>query len=117
MKNRSRKEVRRRRKEGEIVERSNSKIGLKQKEGIVVEVLLNSGATELVISKEFVRKHRFRRIKLKRPIYVRNIDGILNYIGPIVDTVEVEIFFKGYKKRTLIDVIKGQKWRVILDML
>jgi len=42
------------------------KIGLKQeeeKEGIVVDVLLDSGATELVISKEFVRKHRFRRTK------------------------------------------------------
>ena len=34
---------------------------------------------------------------------------MLNYVGPIVDTVEVEIFFKGHKKRTLIDVIGSQK--------
>jgi len=34
-----------------------------------VEALLNSGATELVMSKEFARKHKFRRMKLKRPIY------------------------------------------------
>jgi len=48
-------------------------------------------------------------MKLERLIYMRNVDGILNYTGPIVDTVEVEIFFKGYKKRTLIDMIGGQR--------
>jgi len=72
------------------------KIGLKQEEeeeGIVVDALLNSGVTELMMSEEFVRKHRFRRMKLERLIYVKNVDGTLNYVGPIVDTVEVEIFF------------------------
>ena len=95
------------------------KIGLKQKEeeeGIVTEALLNSEVTGLVMSKEFVKKHRFRRMKLERPVYVRNVDGMLNYVGPIVDTVEVEIFFKGHKERTSIDVIGGQKWSVILGM-
>ena len=86
------------------------KIGLKQKEeeeGIVVDAFLDSGVTGLMISEEFVRKHRFRRTKLKKLIYVRNIDGTLCYVGPIVDTVEVEIYFKGYKERMLIDVIEG----------
>jgi len=68
------------------------------------------------MSEEFVRKHRFRRTKLEKPIYVRNVDGTLNYVRLIVDTVEIEIFFKGYKKRILIDVIGGQKWGVILSM-
>jgi len=77
---------------------------------------LNSGATELVISEEFVRRHKFKRTKLERPVYVRNVDGMLNYVRPIVDTVEVEIFFKGHKERTLIDVIGEQKWSVILGM-
>ena len=88
------------------------KIGLKQKEkeeGIVVDALLDSGATRLVMSEEFARKHRFRRTKLERPIYVRNVDGTLNYVGPIKDTVEMEIFFKGHKERMLIDVIGEQK--------
>jgi len=62
------------------------------------------------------RRHKFRRTKLERPVYVRNVDGTLNYAGPIVDTVEVEIFFKGHKERTLINVIGGQKWSVILGM-
>jgi len=95
------------------------KIGLKQgekEEGIVTEALLDSGATGLVMSEEFARKHRFRRTKLERLIYMRNVDRTLNYARPIVDTVEVEIFFKGYKERTLIDVIEGQKWGVILGM-
>jgi len=88
------------------------KIGLKQEEEeeeIVVDALLDSGATGLVMSNEFARKHRFRRIKLERPIYVRNVNGTFNYVGPIVDTVEVEIFFKEHKERTSINVIEGQK--------
>ena len=82
----------------------------------MVDVLLDSGVTGLVMSEEFARKHRFRRTKLERLIYMRNIDGTLNYVGLIVDTVEIEIFFKGYRKRMLIDMIRGQKWRVILGM-
>ena len=60
-----------------------------------------------MISSEFARKHRFRRMKLEKLIYVRNVDSMLNYAGPIVDTVEVEIFFKGHKERMSIDVIGG----------
>jgi len=71
---------------------------------------------ELVMSEELARKHKFKGTKLEKPVYVRNVDGTLNYAGPIVDTVEVEIFFKGHKERTLIDVIGGQKWSVILGM-
>jgi len=95
------------------------KIGLKQEEeeeGIIMEALLDSGATGLVISEEFAKKNNFKRMKLERPVYVRNVDGTLNYAGPIVDTVEVEILFKGHKEKTSIDVIGGQKWSVILGM-
>ena len=95
------------------------KIGLKQeeeKEGIVTEALLDSEATGLVMSEEFAKKHRFKRTKLERLIYMRNVDDMLNYVGLIRDTVEVEIFFKEHEERTSIDVIEGQKWTVILDM-
>ena len=50
------------------------KIELKQeedKEGIVVKALLDSGMTRLVMSLEFIRKNKFRKKKLDRPIYVR----------------------------------------------
>jgi len=88
------------------------KIRLKQEEeeeGVMIEALLDSGATGLVMNEEFARRHKFKRMKLEKPVYVRNVDGMLNYVGPIVDTVEVEIFFKGHKERTSIDVIGDQK--------
>ena len=95
------------------------KIGLKQEEeeeGVVTEALLDSEVTGLVISEEFARKHKFRRTELERPVHVRNVDGTFNYAEPIVDMVEVEIYFKGHKERTSIDVMGGQKWSVILGM-
>ena len=95
------------------------KIGLKQEEeeeGVVTEALLDSGVTGLVMSEKFARRHKFRRTKLERSVYVRNVDGTLNYMGPIVDTIEVKIFLKGHKKIMSIDIIGGQKWSVILDM-
>ena len=95
------------------------KIGLKQEEkeeGVVTKALLDSGATGLIMSGEFVRRHKFKRTKLERLVYMRNVDSTLNYVEPIVDTVEVEIFFKGHKERMSIDVIRGQKWSMILDM-
>ena len=48
-----------------------------QKE-IMVEVLLDSRATGLVISSEFARKQGFKLKKIERPIYVRNVDNIFN---------------------------------------
>ena len=62
------------------------KIELKQEdkeERITVEVLLDSGATELVMSSEFSRKNKFKNKKPKRLIYVRNIDNIFNHEGQI----------------------------------
>ena len=91
------------------------KIGLKQEddeEGIVVEMLLDSGTTWLVISSEFVRKN-----KLDRLLHMKNVDGTFNYKGPIKHMVEVELFFKGHKERTEIDVIGGQKQSIILRIL
>jgi len=95
------------------------KISLKRvdiQEGITVEVLLDSGATELVMSSEFTRKQGFKFKKIDRPIYVRNVNGSLNKEGPIEHMVEVNIYYQGHRERTEIDVIGGQKWSVILGM-
>jgi len=88
------------------------KIGLKQEddeEGIVVEALLNSSTIKLVISSEFTRKNKFKKKKLDRPIYVRNVDNIFNHEEPIEYMVEVELFYRGHKERTEIDIIEEQK--------
>jgi len=74
-----------------------------------VKLLLDSGATELVMSSEFSRKNKFKKKKLERPIYVRNVNGIFNHKGQIEHMVEVELFYKGDKERTKIDVISEQK--------
>jgi len=65
-------------------------------EGITVEVLLDSGVTGLVMSSEFARKQEFKLKKLKRLIYIRNVNGTLNKKGPIESTVEVNIYYQGY---------------------
>ena len=45
--------------------------------------------------------------KLDRPMYVRNVDGLLNKEGPIEYIVEVNIYYQGHRERTEIDVIGG----------
>jgi len=45
---------------------------------VIVEVLLDSGVIELVISSEFIRKHGFKLKKIGIFIYVRNMDGFFN---------------------------------------
>jgi len=55
--------------------------------------------------------------KIEKPIYVRNIDGMFNKEGPIEYTVEVNIYYQKHRERTVIDVIGGQKWNIILGML
>ena len=95
------------------------KIGLERldtQEGITVEALLDSRAMELVMSSEFVKKKGFKLKKLERPMQMRNMDGSFNREEPIENTVEVNVYYKGHVERTEIDVIGGQKWRVILGM-
>ena len=86
--------IERKKKKEKLLREVMVKIGLKQEEeeeGIVVEALLDSGAIELIMSEEFVGKHRFRRTKLEKSIYVRNVDRTMNYTGPILDTVVSEL--------------------------
>jgi len=42
---------------------------------------------------------------------------LLNKKKLIEHTVEVNIYYQGHRERTEIDVIRGQKWIVILEML
>ena len=95
------------------------KIGLERidtQKGIMVEALLDSGATGLVMSSEFARKQGFKLKKLERPINIRNMDGSLNKERPIENTVKVNIYYQRHRERIEIDVIREQKWTVILEM-
>ena len=88
------------------------KIGLERvdmQERITVEVLLNSGVMELVMSSEFARKQGFRLKKIKKPIYVRNVNSSFNKEGLIEHMVEVNIYYQRHRERTEINIIGGQK--------
>ena len=82
---------------------------LDMQKGITVEALLDSRATGLVMSLEFMREKGFKLKKLERPIQVRNVDGSFNREGPIENTVEVNVYYKGHVEKMEIDVIGGQK--------
>ena len=86
-------------------------------EGITVEALLDSRAMRLVMSLEFTKKQRFKLKKIERPIYIRNMDGLLNKEESIEHIVEINIYYQGHRERMKIDVIGEQKWSVILGML
>ena len=95
------------------------KIGLERldtQERVIVEALLDSGITGLVISSEFAKKQGFKLKRLERPMNIRNIDRSLNKEGPIEYTVEVNIYYQRHRERMEIDVIRGQKWTVILGI-
>jgi len=95
--------------ERKVLRKAMVKIGLERintQERIMVETLLDSGATGLVISLEFARKQGFKLKKLERPMHVRNVDGLLNKEGPIKHMVEVNIHYQGHRERVEIDMIE-----------
>ena len=74
-----------------------------------MEALLNSRTTDLVISSEFARKQGFKLKKIERLIYVRNVEGIFNKKELIEHRVKINIFYKEHKKRTKINMIRGEQ--------
>ena len=82
--------------EGKTLRKVTVKIGLERidtQEGVIVEALLDSRATGLVMSSEFAKKQEFKLKKLEKPVNVRNMDGSFNKEGPIEHMVEVNIYY------------------------
>jgi len=95
------------------------RVGLEKLEnhkGVVVRVLLDSGATGLFMDITFAQEKRFKMEKLKKPLLVRNVDGMVNVGEAIIYQVEYNIFFKGHMERTRMDVYNLGKTEVILGM-
>ena len=70
------------------------KIGLERidiQKKVTVEMLLDSSVIKLVMSSEFTRKQEFKLKKIKRLIYIRNVDRMFNKERLIENTVEVNI--------------------------
>ena len=66
---------------------------------VTVEMLLDSSVTKLVMSSEFTRKQKFKLKKIKRLIYIRNVDRMFNKERLIENTVEVNIYYQGHRER------------------
>jgi len=62
-------------------------------ERITVKALLDSEVIGLVMSSELVRKKEFKLKKIKRPIYVRNMNEMFNKKRLIEHTVEVKFYY------------------------
>jgi len=63
------------------------KIGLEKLEShekVVVKVLLDSSATRLFMNAQFAKRKRSKLKRLKNPLLVRNVDGMINMGGAIM---------------------------------
>jgi len=85
-------------------------------EGIMIKVLLDSGATGMFMDRQTAVRHGFKLQKLERPIAIRNVDGMNNSGGAITHQVECNVFYKGHMERMRMDVCDLGKMEVILDI-
>jgi len=81
-----------------------------------VKTLLDSGATGLFMDMTFAKEKGFKMEKLKKPLLVRNVDGMANVGGAITYQVEYNIFFKEHMERARMDVCNLEKTELILEM-
>jgi len=84
--------------------------------GVTIKVLLDSGTTGMFIDRKTVAKHRFRLQKLKRPVRVKNMDGIYNSGGAITHEVKVNVYYKSYVERMRMDICDLGRTEVILGI-
>ena len=89
---------------------------LKSHEEIAVKVLLDSEVIGLFIDTKFAKKKEFKLEKLKKPLLVRNVDGMANVREAITYQVKYNMFFKEDVERVQMDVYNLGKTKVILGM-
>ena len=89
---------------------------LENHEGVAVKALLDSGAIGLFMDTTFAREKGFKMERMKNPLLVKNVDGIVNVGGAITHQVECNMFFKGHVERVRMDVCNLGKTEVILGI-
>jgi len=95
------------------------KVGLEKlesHEGVAVKALLDSRATGLFMDTTFAREKGFKMERMKNPLLVQNMDGMVNIEGAITHQVKCNMFFKGHVERVRMDVCNLGKTEVILEM-
>jgi len=95
------------------------KVGLEKlesHEGVAVKALLDSRATGLFMDTTFAREKGFKIERMKNPLLVQNMDGMVNVEGAIMHQVKCNMFFKGHVERVRMNVCNLGKTEVILEM-
>jgi len=95
------------------------KVGLEKlesHEGVAVKALLDSRATGLFMDTTFTREKGFKIERMKNPLLVQNMDGMVNVEGAIMHQVKCNMFFKGHVERVRMNVCNLGKTEVILEM-
>jgi len=95
------------------------KVGLEKLESheeVAVKALLDSRATGLFMDMTFAREKGFKMERMKNPLLVKNMDGMVNVEGAITHQVKCNMFFKGHVERVRMDVCNLGKTEVILEM-
>ena len=85
-------------------------------EGVIVKVLLDSGAIGMFANKKFVEKNGFKLEKLEKAVKIRNVDGMENSGGIVTHKIECNMYFKGHVERMRLDVCDLGRMEVILGM-
>jgi len=85
-------------------------------EGVAVKALLDSGAMEIFMDKDFVEEQGFKLEKLDKPVEVKNVDGMDNNKGRIEYEIQCNMYFEGHVERIRVDVYKLERTKVILGM-
>jgi len=78
--------------------------------------LLDSGATDLFVSSEFVRRNRLVTKQLSRPIPVYNVDGSSNEAGSISEVWEAVLRYRNHSERATFAVTGLGKQDIILGL-
>jgi len=79
-----------------------------------VKALLDSGATESFIDRDFIHSKGINTRTLLRNIPVFNVDGSPNEAGQISEVVDVLLYYKTHSERMLLAVSRLGKQSLIL---
>ena len=71
-----------------------------QNRNIETAAMVDSGATALFMSKNFIRQHGIRTFPLRRSIGILNIDGTKNQAGQITHFARAKLSVDGHKQWT-----------------
>src|SRR5258707_15610113 len=81
---------------------------------ISMSVLLDSGATGMLINQSFVQKHQLETTPLPQPVLVHNVDGSPNENGSVMEEVHVTLHFGRHSERAHLTVANLRQQTVII---